>query len=68
MKKIKKIKTDTPYWQRLADKVARSFAPEIYPCAKCGYPVVTGYCCTHCLDDNPEKSRSRSRTKLNGEG
>jgi len=30
--------------------VALGFAPRIYPCQKCGNPVVTGYICDWCLD------------------
>ena len=43
----------TQKWERKADKLARSFAPPIYPCKKCGNPVIQGYCCTFCKDANP---------------
>lgn len=32
---------------------ALNFAPRIYPCEKCGWPVATGFCCTHCGDYDP---------------
>ncbi len=32
---------------------ALNFAPSIYPCQKCGWPVVQGYCCTNCGDGDP---------------
>ena len=57
MKKIKgvqKIRPYTVYWERLANLVARDFAPELHPCKDCGGPVVTGYCCTRCGSDEPE--------------
>jgi hypothetical protein len=49
-------KIPKPYskeWERLADDMARDFAPVIYPCKKCGYPVVKGYCCDGCGDTRP---------------
>ena len=50
MAKVRKY-PGTPYddkWEKLANQIARDFAPEIYPCKKCGYPVPEGYCCTAC--------------------
>ena len=51
----KKKLTPTAY-ERLANQVARNFAPEIHPCAKCGHPVVDGYCCGFCGDINPDET------------
>ena len=59
---MKNIKPYTKYWDRLANVEARTFAPEIYPCATCGYPVVEGYCCPNCKSNNPrveEKPNAR---------
>lgn len=55
--KPSKIKPHTARWERLADALARDYAPRIYPCGKCGYPVVEGYCCTACGDSAPYKSK-----------
>jgi hypothetical protein len=54
MKRLKKIKPYTRCWEQLANEVARTFAPEINPCANCGYPVVDGYCCNRCGTDDPK--------------
>lgn len=29
------------------------YAPKIYPCQKCGWAVMDGYCCSTCGDTNP---------------
>lgn len=46
----------TDGWEKAADRVARNYAPEAYPCGKCGYPVLRGYCCTRCGDSNPDET------------
>jgi len=54
------IKAPEPYsqeWNRLADLLARSFAPHIYPCAECRYPVASGYTCGSCGNNNPRQPR-----------
>jgi hypothetical protein len=43
----------SPAWQRAANNLARSRTPPIYPCNTCNYPVVDGYCCGYCGNDNP---------------
>jgi len=43
-------------YEREANNLARTYAPDIYPCKKCGHPVVSGYCCTFCNDENPSAS------------
>ena len=53
-KEIKKIEPYTPYWNKLANILARDFAPIIYPCATCGYPVPKGYCCNTCGNSDPQ--------------
>lgn len=41
-------------WWKRATELAFGYCPNIYPCAKCGYPVMKGYCCTGCGTDAPE--------------
>ena len=49
-----KIKKPTDAEYRKAEIVqAINFAPEIYACKKCGWPVACGYCCTYCSDTDP---------------
>jgi rubrerythrin len=36
-----------------AIKQAFQFAPRIYACKKCGWPVADGFCCEYCGDINP---------------
>lgn len=51
----KKIKPPTPAQYRNAKiQEALRFAPPIYPCADCGWPVVKGYCCNTCGSADPE--------------
>lgn len=38
-----------------AIELAYGYCPRIYPCGKCGHPVITGYCCTICGTAKPEK-------------
>ena len=40
-------------WNSLAYRVARDYCPTIYPCKKCNYPVVEGYCCHGCGTSEP---------------
>jgi len=54
-KEIKKFEGTEEEWTNLAYQLARSFAPRIYACKKCGYPVVDGYCCYECGDTNPSE-------------
>lgn len=35
--------------------ILKWFAPKIYPCHKCGWPVVEGYVCNYCQDQNPSE-------------
>ena len=55
------MKAYSPEWERVANNIARSFCPSIYPCGKCEYPVVDGYCCTSCGDTNPRERRPTPR-------
>jgi hypothetical protein len=57
----KKTKPQTPtqaQYARATNDVARTHAPTIYPCQKCGWPVAKGYICGYCGDGNPSVSRS----------
>lgn len=42
-------------YQDAAGVIARGYAPEMYPCKKCGWPVIRGFTCTTCGDDNPSE-------------
>jgi len=42
-------------YHRALLNTAMSYAPTIYACAKCGWPVVSGYCCGTCGDADPRK-------------
>lgn len=53
-RKPKHMTPYTPEWERLANAEARSFAPEVRPCADCGGPYIKGYCCNRCGSHNPE--------------
>jgi hypothetical protein len=52
-KKIKNIEPYTLKWEKMANQLARSWAPPIHPCRECGYPVLSGYCCGTCGSNNP---------------
>lgn len=58
---MKKIDPYTPHWEKLANQVARCFAPLIYPCGECGYPVASGYCCTFCHCSDPSAKSRKQR-------
>ena len=48
-------------FERLANILARQYAPPIYACQKCGYPVAKGYVCTHCGDGNPSQPKEAAK-------
>ena len=52
-RKIRKIKSTTLKWQKLAGQLALSYCPKIYACKECGYPVIVGYCCETCGSNDP---------------
>jgi hypothetical protein len=52
--KVKKFKGSNRAWDKVASELARSYAPEIYHCGTCGYPVARGYICVFCNSHNPE--------------
>lgn len=55
MVNYKDIDPNSTKWYILSCKVAREFCPPIYPCKKCNYPVIQGYCCENCGDNNPSE-------------
>lgn len=44
---------DGALYRKLAIEKALSWCPPIYPCNECGGPVVDGYTCGRCGNDNP---------------
>lgn len=40
-------KSRKEYFEHLAEIITH------YPCQKCGWPVIKGYCCGTCGDSNP---------------
>lgn len=40
-------------WRAQAADLALGYCPAIYPCADCGRPVISGYCCTTCGSEDP---------------
>lgn len=54
-KKINKIEPYTDEWYEERSAVACNFCPPIYPCKKCGHPVVLGYCCEFCGTGSPSE-------------
>jgi len=64
----------TPYeYRREERELAFQFAPKIYPCRSCGWPVADGYVCQYCGDDDPNgeaverpKTPSPLNTKMEG--
>lgn len=38
--------------------------PKVYPCKKCGWPVITGLACSTCMDGNPHESTRELSTAL----
>jgi len=61
--KRRRLNPDGPQWRRLADQLARDYAPEMYPCAHCSYPVAKGYCCGTCGTADPEGYLIREEAK-----
>lgn len=48
-------------YMKRATELAFSYVPRIYPCADCGNPVITGYCCTYCHSAYPEQGTPKER-------
>jgi hypothetical protein len=51
--KVKKFEGSEDKWMKLAANLAFYAAPAVFPCKRCGYPVLDGYCCDHCGSDSP---------------
>lgn len=55
LRRPRRMQPYTQAWERAANELAREAAPVIYPCGACGGPVLTGYCCTRCGCEDPER-------------
>jgi hypothetical protein len=51
MKKKKLAYFSPKYFREVAYLAIDAFS--IYPCKHCGYPVISGHCCTHCDSTSP---------------
>lgn len=59
---VRKIKPPTPKQYELSEiTLAMRWTPQMYPCAKCQWPVVDGYCCSTCGDSNPQQTAAIGR-------
>lgn len=45
-------------YETAALEMRLSYAPIVYPCMKCGWPVREGFCCPTCDDNNPSEAAS----------
>jgi len=45
-------------YKREALRLRLSYAPRVYGCMKCGWPVREGFCCNTCGDNNPSEPPS----------
>ncbi len=59
----RKIKPYSIAWEKLANEMARTFSPDMYPCADCNNPVFKGYCCDYCGSDHPYEKTTKNRSK-----
>jgi len=56
--KPKKIKKPTEAQYRKEElQMALDYAPTIYACAECGWPVISGYCCNTCGNTDPRNPK-----------
>lgn len=54
---VRKIKAPTKkQYHDYEIALALSWAPQMYPCAKCGWPVPDGYCCSTCRTGTPRQA------------
>ena len=53
MKKVKPCKAYSDEWHKVAYTTLLSHLT-VFPCGKCNYPVIDGYCCTTCGDEDPD--------------
>jgi methionyl-tRNA synthetase len=59
MKKFLDINSDE--YERACIRLALSYI-DLTQCMKCGYPVISGYCCDHCGDDNPSEAPKKKKS------
>lgn len=59
------IKSPEEYMAK-ANFLALNYCPKIYPCKKCGDPVITGYCCRWCGDNSPNTTIKEDMEFENG--
>jgi hypothetical protein len=52
---VEKIEPYSERYRNLEYSMLKGYAPAVYPCQKCGHPVIKGYCCTNCRDSNPSE-------------
>jgi hypothetical protein len=57
-KKEKPPRPSEDEFRRAMIAKAIGFCPPIYPCANCGWPVITGYCCLYCGSTRPDEANS----------
>jgi hypothetical protein len=50
-------------YEQASLRMRLSHAPRTYPCKKCGWPVLDGYCCNTCGDDNPSEPAADAGVK-----
>lgn len=55
MSDIRKPPSERQYRQAEIE-TAFANAPQIYPCATCGWPVASGFICTWCGERNPNRN------------
>ncbi len=53
----------TKQYDTAAIHQALVYAPRIYECQKCGWPVVEGYCCSYCGNSNPSSKEEYDNNK-----
>ena len=47
-------------WKKKKAELADMYL-QITECQKCGSPVISGYCCIYCGDDNPSERDTRGK-------
>lgn len=56
---IEKIDPNSEEYKNKRYSLMKDFCPPIYPCKKCGHPVVKGYCCTTCRTSTPDQTEAQ---------
>ena len=52
--KFKIYKAYSPEWEEKASELLKNYFT-VYPCGKCNYPVLKGYCCLSCRTTDPDE-------------